>query len=151
MGKQCEEWVNFSVFKARMLAAGICAKDGDDFKAPGRDIPIGLGLETSSGKAAGGDGHENRDGNLLRDCKLMVSAQYILIAGETIKANINQNPYQGWDGQSWKKWATRFLEATTSSNLQETTKMAAKDAHDMMVRLWPDLFMNEAKHPGSEP
>lgn len=148
MQKQCEEWVSFSVFKARTLVAGICAKVGDeyDFKHPRVDIPIGLGLEGEVGVS--GDIALTK---LLQDCKLMVSAQFILIAGEAIKADIDADPCKGWDDEAWKIWASKFLEATTWDNVQKKTKVASKEAHDKMVKLWPDLFVNKGKTTTLEP
>ncbi|CAN8101120.1 unnamed protein product [Discula destructiva] len=146
LSKQCEEWLSLSAFKARTLNAGICAEADEDFKAPRIDIPMGLELKSDSGKIA-----DTSDAKLLRDCKLMVSAQYILIGGGKIKGNIEACRYKGtWDDGSWKAWTWRFLEAASWDDVQETTKVASKDAHNKMVELWPELFSNEGKHAPME-
>lgn len=80
----------------------------------------------------------------------MVSAQFILIAGEVIKADIDADSFKGWNDESWRTWAMRFLEATSWDNLQETTKTASKGAYYKMKGLWPDLFINENNTASTE-
>lgn len=130
---RCDEWLNFSVFKARTLAARLGDHFDDSFKAPDVDIDIGLEL---------GDREKNNPNEVLRNCRLMVAAQYILVAGDAIRVHYGdpEESKGGWKRDTWTSWAEGFREASNWDNVQESTRLAAAKAHDKMVALWPDLF-----------
>lgn len=130
--EMCDEWVNFSAFKARTLAAGICAHYPEwSFKAPMKDIHIGMGLrEDSSGD------------DVYVDCMLMVAAQHILIAGEALRSQFTEEGAsdEGRNPARWRQWTERFREASSWNHVEQRTKVAAGQAHEKMIALWPELF-----------
>lgn len=128
----CDKWLNFSAFKARTLAAGICAHyPGWSFKAPAKDIHIGLGLRDD---ISGGD--------IFTDCMLMVAAQHILIAGEAIRSQFTEekDSSEGWHQSLWKQWAEGFQRAASFEGVTLETRSAAGKAHERMIALWPEVF-----------
>ncbi|KAJ4421330.1 hypothetical protein N0V82_003841 [Gnomoniopsis sp. IMI 355080] len=132
--QMCDEWLNFSAFKARTLVAGICAHYPEwSFKAPLKDINIGLGLRDD---VLGGD--------VFTDCMLMVAAQHILIAGEAIRSQFTEDKGygKGLDQTRWKLWAERFHEGSKSEGYKPDTRLAAGKAHEKMMALWPEIFPN---------
>lgn len=72
----------------------------------------------------------------------MVSAQYILIAGEAIKSQFNdlEDSEEGWNKARWRRWAEQFQGASSWERVEARTKEAAQQAHDKMIALWPELF-----------
>lgn len=135
--QKCDEWRNFSAFKARTLAAGICAHYPDwSFKAPNKDVHIGLGFRKD---IRGG-------GVLFTKCTFMVAVQYILIAGEPIKIQFEESEALDEIGNQavWKLWAERFREVSTMEGIEEEMKSGGKRAHDKMVALWPELFADSS-------
>jgi Protein of unknown function (DUF3632) len=63
----CDQWVNFSCFLARCIQAGLNGNYENPCKHPCIDIPEALEQDLPPGPK--------------RDCKVMVAAQYILVAG----------------------------------------------------------------------
>lgn len=94
--ESCSEWLNLSTFLARCLGAGLCDADPYPGKHPFVDIPIGLKEDLAPG--------------LERDCKAMVSVQWILLAGQKI-VELSFSTSMGVSGpEQWKRWREVFAE-----------------------------------------
>lgn len=125
----CEEWVNLSSFFARWIQAGFSHDDEDRFKYPGLDIPEGLAQDLPLGPK--------------RDCKVMVAAQYILLAGRAIEHyyfDTVEGARGGLGPQRWKQWAERFANISSDEENKRDLREAAKGAHDFMVSVHPELW-----------
>ncbi|KAK8008872.1 hypothetical protein PG991_011423 [Apiospora marii] len=68
--EQCEAWVNFCMFKARCVEAGILDQRTNPYGLPADQIVEGL--ETDPLPAA----------QAVRDCKVLIAAHYLAVAGE---------------------------------------------------------------------
>lgn len=132
--QKCDQWLNFSTFKARTLAAGICANDPNwSLKAPLKDISIGLGLRDD----IWGD-------DIFTNCVLMVAAQYIIIAGEGVRSRFTEEKEEPGSNMRlnqhlWKLWTERLQEASNSENFKAKTKDAAVKAYKKLKELWPEI------------
>lgn len=156
--QKCDHWLNFSAFKARTLAAGICADYRDwSFKAPLKDISIGLGLRDD----VSGD-------EIFTSCMVMVAIQYVLIAGEAVRSRFTEDD-EGEEEEEeekeqgsktrlnqhlWKLWTKCFEETAVCGTLKAEMKTAAGKAHEKMIALWPEIFPNvglEVKQGAEDP
>jgi hypothetical protein len=119
--KRCEEWMNLTSFIARCIKARVIDDDKilDVDEYPSRDIPEGLETEFYPG--------------ITRDSKVMVAAQYILIAGDFIGG-------KSWGIDRWQLWA-RKLEELAGKELASEVKTAVIEARKKLIFLHPELFL----------
>jgi len=124
----CDEWLNFSSFLARWIQAGLSDDYEDCFKYPGLDIPEGLEQDLLLGPK--------------RDCKVMVAAQYILLAGRAIESYCFDTAAaaSGFGPQRWKRWAERFANISSDEENKGDLREAADRAHNFMVSVHPELY-----------
>lgn len=128
--RKCDEWINVSAFFARLIANGIDQKYEPSCKYPSFDIPGGLEKVIPN--------------QIVRDCNVMVAAQYILIAGPGIYENFIIQPKGSERGQwgldKWPLWARKFKEVAEKGDLSSDVQAAALEARAVMVSLHPDPF-----------
>lgn len=134
--KLCEAWVNQQAFTARCTAAGI---DYEPFcKHPSWEIPNGLDKDYSS--------------PVERNCKVMVAAQYILLAGRAIyESLVNQEPLtekdeasSNWTLKRWPLWATKLREVEERGDCDLRVIVAVTEARKRMVTLCPEIAPESA-------
>jgi hypothetical protein len=121
--------VNFSAFTARCIQADILARfEGRGSKYPSYDISDGLEEELQPGG--------------LRDCRVMVSAQYIILAGRFLHENHVSKPAHSskrvdWWQEKWQVWLGKFEALSDGYEKDGKTEMAAmtREAHDLMLAL----------------
>lgn len=114
----CDTWVNFSSFLARVTEAGLI---GDCYNYARFDISQGLDEDLPHG--------------LMRDSKVMVAAQYILLAGKTL-AN------ECFDKDQWRRRAEKLKEISKEEGGSNTVLASAtEEAHNYMVSLHPEIFL----------
>lgn len=125
-----DEWVNFSSFLARCLDSGLLDRYPNRTKYPSFDIPKGLETDLLPGPK--------------RDCKILVSAQYITLAGTAIYADDvvaleggSEAKKRGWE--MWKLWAEKLRQVSTNDEERPEVKEAASKALTKMISLSPDL------------
>lgn len=99
-------------------------------KYPSFDIP--KGLETNLVP-----GHK-------RDCKILVSARYISLAGTALYADDvaaleegSEAKKKGWE--TWKVWAEKLRQVSTHEEERPEVKEAASKALTKMISLSPEL------------
>jgi hypothetical protein len=78
----------------------------------------------------------------MRDCRVMVAAQYILIAGEVMERYYFSADLvaSGLGPQKWKKWARGFAGMAGDEENKGDVREAAKRAYDFMVSGHPELL-----------
>ena len=137
MKRKCDEWINVSAFFARN---GIDQKYEPSCKYPSFDIPEGL--------------EEIIPNQTVRDCKVMVAAQYILIAGPGIYEDFIIRPKGSRTGQwgldKWPLWACKFKEVAEKGDLSSDVQAAALEARAVMISLHPDPFATEVPASDTE-
>ena len=87
----CDQWVNFSSFLARCKGSGLATQYETPCVHAGDDIEDGLEKDLPHG--------------LVRDCKIMVAAQYVLIAGKLFSEEL----FGQGTRSSLKQWGLRKL------------------------------------------
>ena len=120
--------MNFSSFVARCTEARIDEHFPDFIKYARLDVPEGLEKEMSPG--------------LKRDTRVMVAAQYILLAGHVIDEELVQKPTKkrkSYGLEKWKLWAGK-LQELAREELASEVKDAVVEARQKMVSLHPELF-----------
>lgn len=119
----CDQWVNFSSFLAHCIGAGLNDNYPDGCKHPIIDIPHGLEQDQPPG--------------LKRDCRVMVAAQYILLAGRKLADESFKWP----DGaDKWRRWAGKLEEISKEEGDNTSLASAAREVHQYMVSLRPEIF-----------
>lgn len=120
--KNCNEWVNFSCFLARFLEAGLMGNGPDRCKYSSIDIRAGLDDDLPPGP--------------IRDCKLMVAAQHILLAGRVLAGECFNQSLKSFSPDKWRQWAGRLEEISKQERgKNESLASAAKNAHEYMMSL----------------
>lgn len=114
--------MNFSGFLARCIQAGLNNNYPDGLRYPSIDIREGLAQDLPSGPR--------------RDCKVMVAAQYILLAGRMIAEDCLKKPVKGFGLDEWRHWAER-LEAISrqEEGVNPGLASATTEAHQFMLSL----------------
>ena len=114
----CDTWVNFSSFLARVTEAGLI---GDCYNYARFDISQGLDEDLPQG--------------LMRDSKVMVAAQYILLAGKTLAKEC-------FDKDQWRRRAEKLKEISKEEDGSNTVLASAtEESHKYMVSLHPEIFL----------
>ena len=114
----CDQWVNFSSFLARIIAAGL--KNGlSRAKYP---------------SIACRDALENVTTGPRRDCLLRVATQYILISGHCLAEDKLNGTKDKLDPRSWKLWTEKFREISQTHG-DPSLAAAAKEAYERMTAL----------------
>ena len=128
--EQCKEWVNFSSFVARCTEARIDDHIPDFTKYPWIDIEEGLEKDFLPGPK--------------RDSRVMVAAQYILLAGHVISEEFVQKPRREgkFHGvEKWQLWAGKLKElAETQTELAPDVRDAVVESRKKLISLHPELF-----------
>ncbi|KAI0384669.1 hypothetical protein F5Y04DRAFT_218933 [Hypomontagnella monticulosa] len=126
---RCTEWVNFSAFLARCIQAGLNDNYELGTRYPSIDIPKGLEEEHIPGVG--------------RSCFVRVATQYILLAGPKLcKAWLEDDlgEQKRWATDKWKVWAEKLDQFADNEDLDADLRVEAREAHEKMVYLRPDLF-----------
>ncbi len=129
--------MNFSAFLARCIESGLDDHYENRCKYPGYDIPEGLEKYLQPG--------------YKKDCRVMVAAQYILLAGRAIFEAFVKKPTKGsnsekWGLEKWKLWASKFKEIAREYDREyegeDKRALAAitTKAYEEMVSFYPELF-----------
>jgi hypothetical protein len=124
----CDEWLNLSSFLARWIQAGLSDGYEDRFKYPDLDISEGLEKGLPPGPK--------------RDCKAIVAAQYILLAGRAIESYCfgTVAAANGLGPRRWKLWAEGFANISSDEENNSDLREAAEKAHNFMVSVHPELL-----------
>lgn len=119
--------MKISSFLARCTEAGLYDNFSDRCKYASIDIPQGLGQVLPRG--------------VRGDCKVMVAAQYILLAGRTLADDCFNKPVKGLGPEEWKGWAEKFKEISMQEDGNNTDlALATEEAHKYMVSLHPEII-----------
>lgn len=80
----------------------------------------------------------------------MVATQHVLIAGEAVRSQFTKDEEEEDKEEKgskirlnqhlWKLWIDRFQETAIRETLKAETKIAAGEAHEKMITLWPEIF-----------
>jgi len=123
----CEQCVNFSSFLASCKGSGLATQYEYPCVHAGDDIEDGLEKDIP---------HE-----LVRDCKIMVAAQYILLAGTVFSEELfgqgARSSAKEWGLKKWPIWSRRLKEIALEYEERGNTELAAmtRKAHEKMVSL----------------
>lgn len=125
--------MNTSAFFARLIAHGIDQKYEPRCKYPRFDVCEDL--------------EEDIPNKTVRGCKVMVAAQYILIAGSGIYEEYIAKQVRGSEKEQrgldqWRLWADKFKEVAETGGLKPDVQTAALKAREVIVSLHPELFLN---------
>lgn len=126
--KKCAEWVNFSSFLARCIAAGVYPEGLDRFRYPISDIVEGLEKDVSG--ATG----------IKRTYRVMAAAQYILLAPKVIYEELGEIKEWELGMGKWNLWAHRFKEIANKYDFGSETNAVVKEARDKMISFDPSQF-----------
>ncbi|RYO93193.1 hypothetical protein DL764_008020 [Monosporascus ibericus] len=136
--QRCYEWVNHQAFTARCTEAGI---DTEPLcKHPTYEIANGLEKEYSL--------------QVERDCKVMVAAQYILLAGRALHQRYiarhlstgkEEAARQGLE--KWGLWAERLKAIEEKGDCDPKVIAAAVEARRRLIALQPDVFLDSVARP----
>jgi Protein of unknown function (DUF3632) len=110
-----DKWVNFSSFLARCIEAGL--NDHHKYPCEHFELDISEFLE-----------HDFPPGT-YRDCWVMIAAQYILLAGRTIRKHIAGGL------QKWQQLANRFKEIADEGDKESESNLAINGAYEKMASL----------------
>ena len=118
----CDQWVNFSSFLARTIAAGFQDRI---FRAKYPTVAFKDALDVTTGPR--------------RDCVIRVAAQHVLLCGHHLAKYRLNNPKDKEGPRLWKLWAERLWEI---SQTHENSSLAsvAEDAFERMVLLYQEGF-----------
>jgi Protein of unknown function (DUF3632) len=111
--------VNFSSFLAQCLQAGLNDNYANRYKHASIDIREGLEQKLPPGPR--------------RDCKVMVAAQYILLAGGKIAEECVMKPGKGFGLDEWRRWAGRLGEISKQESGNTSLASAVEEAHKYML------------------
>ncbi|RYP66230.1 hypothetical protein DL769_006074 [Monosporascus sp. CRB-8-3] len=136
--QRCNEWVNHQAFTARCTEAGI---DTEPFcKHPGYEIVNGLEKEYSL--------------QAERNCKVMVAAQYILLAGRAVhetyvtrKLSTGREEAARWGLEKWLLWAERLKAIEEKGDCDPKVIAAVVEARKRLIALHPDPFHDSGVKP----
>lgn len=117
--------MNYSSFIARCIEAGLDKDDENCFKYPRDDITIGLEHEMPP--------------RLARDCKVMVAAQYILLAGRALAQEFMDPSYKNYGIARWRRRAEKLREISKEDG-NPRLAYAAKEARRHMISLHPGFY-----------
>ncbi|KAK8132595.1 hypothetical protein PG999_000768 [Apiospora kogelbergensis] len=144
--QQCEAWVNFSLFKARCVEAGILHQRTNAHGLPADQIVEGL--ETDPLPVS----------QPARDCKVMVAAQYLAVAGARFHERLILVPRRVFNDNAstnvkaaaaialhrgrarWSLWAARLEFLAQRGGLSPYVVDALEVARRRVVALEPVLF-----------
>lgn len=128
--------MNQQAFTARCTKAGI---DYEPFcKHPSYEIPNGLEKDYSL--------------PVERNCKIMVAAQYILLAGREVhRSLINQEPATEnnetsttWTLEKWPLWALKFKEIEEKRDCEPKVLAAVAEARKMITSISQEIVTTPA-------
>lgn len=122
----CDQYINWSSFIARCTSAGFLAdKEGYEYKYSTEDISRGIEDEIPRGD--------------IRNARILAAANYILLAGPSIRNHCYSDPSDSDDGKRgrdmWNLWEKRFETIANGQDEDPGVKDAAKKAHGIMVEL----------------
>ncbi|KAH6885440.1 hypothetical protein B0T10DRAFT_608606 [Thelonectria olida] len=129
----CKSWINTSALMAKLFRGGMLDADGPRW--------IFGDLKDAFEKRTKGDIATN----VGRQAQVLVTVNHILIAGETLVKEVKA-PSKKWfcdlSAEKWKFWASKFQEAADAvgENTRWGLKSRAQEAHDKMVKLYPEAF-----------
>lgn len=133
--EKCDQWVNLSSFFARCIQASILHCLSNRWYYPSIDIPAGLEKEDVIG--------------VKRTCRIMVAAQYLLLATRPIHEDLSKVITEGWGLEKWQLWAKRLKEIADKDGIDPEVISAVKEAREKMISYDPTLFF--VSEGGSKP
>ncbi|KPM38479.1 hypothetical protein AK830_g8083 [Neonectria ditissima] len=133
----CESWLNRAALIAKLFKAGMLDSEGPpwtwhDFESA---------FETAT--------HGEVATNIGRQAQILATANYIILAGESVVKDVKA-PSKTWQAgatpEKWKLWASKLEEAanTVGEDAAWEFKNRTQKAHDMMVELFPEAFKEDA-------
>lgn len=123
----CDHWVNLSAFLARCVEAGLLVEDKYRWEYPCEAIVEGLEKE-----------NERKSLELMRACKIMVAANYILLSGRSLAIDCFNDSDKG--RAQWRRWAEKLREISKRSDEKTPLIIATKAAWQHMISLHPECF-----------
>ncbi|KAK7962547.1 uncharacterized protein PG986_003372 [Apiospora aurea] len=150
--QQWEAWVNFSLFKARCVEAGILDQPTNPYGLPADQIVEGLETNPLPGPQA------------ARDAKVLIAAQYLAVAGDKFyerlvlvprRAFFNNNANTNTKAAAaialhrgrarWSLWASRLeflaLHGSLGGPVVETLQVARRRVVAIEPVLFPGMAM----------
>ncbi|KAK8075065.1 hypothetical protein PG997_009728 [Apiospora hydei] len=149
--QQWEAWVNFSLFKARCVEAGILDQPTNPYGLPADQIVEGLETDPLPTSQA------------ARDGKVLIAAQYLAVAGEKFYERLVLIPRRAFNNNAntnmkaaaaialhrgrarWSLWAARLeflaLHGGLSRPVAETLQMARRRVVALEPVLFPGMAM----------
>lgn len=144
--EQCEAWVNFCMFKARCVEAGILDQRTNPYGLPADQIVEGLETDPLPAVQA------------VRDYKVLIAAHYLAIAGEKFHERLILVPRRAFNNNTntntkaaaaialhrgrarWSLWAARLEFLAQHGGLSEHVVEMLQIARRRVVALEPVLF-----------
>ncbi|KAK8000192.1 hypothetical protein PG990_012792 [Apiospora arundinis] len=144
--QQCEAWVNFSLFKARCVEAGILDQRTNPYGLPAGQVLEGLETDPLPASQA------------ARDCRVLVAAQYLAVAGAKFHERLIIVPRRAFNATTdtntkaaaaialhrgrarWSLWAARLEFLAQRGGLSPHVVEAMQTARRRVVALEPVLF-----------
>ena len=120
--------MNYSSFLARCIEAGVDDSYENRCKYPSIDIPQGLEQDLPPGPK--------------RDCKVIVAAQYILLAGRTLADDCFKKPGRCLGPDQWRRWAELLGEILRQEGGNACLASVTGEARNHMVSLHPETFID---------
>ncbi|EQB46951.1 hypothetical protein CGLO_13959 [Colletotrichum gloeosporioides Cg-14] len=119
--RECDEWVNFSSFQARIVGAKVYKPWETYLKYPSVDIEVALEKDLPSGK--------------LAECRLLVASEWIIHAGKVIYDDMKKTNKEKWGPPRWKSWAGSFEEILKAGGHSEEVTVNLQAALDEMISI----------------
>ena len=123
--EQCNRWINFSSFVARVLEAGL------------------LDNSTCRRKYASWGCHDGLEVDLpqqqRRNCEVMVAVQYILLSGHALAEDYANAPAFEGAMESWKRWAEKLQQISREDECGQLAHRA-KEAYGHMRSLTSEVL-----------
>ncbi|KAJ3962594.1 hypothetical protein N0V92_000663 [Colletotrichum tropicale] len=119
--RECDEWVNFSSFQARIVGAKVYKPWETYLKYPSVDIEVALEKDLPNGK--------------LAECRLLVASEWIFHAGKVIYDDMKKTNKEKWGPPRWKSWAGRIEEILKVGGQSEEVTIMLQAALDKMITI----------------
>ena len=130
--QRCNDWINLSSFYARLSANGVMDRFSDPYRYASYDIRKGL-EQTNINLDLSND--------VRRNCKLLVSANWILIAGDVLYGYYLEESKRSknWGVDKWPIWKEKLREITSRMDCSSEVRAAASEALSTMIEVQKDV------------
>jgi hypothetical protein len=122
----CDQWVNFTSFRARWLEAGLNDRSSKRCHHSIHDISVAL--------------EENMPFGPRRECLLLVAAHYILLAGRILANDCLKKIPNNFGPDKWTRWAEKFGQISRQEPENTRLASATKAASEYMLSLRQEIL-----------